>query len=60
MSSKTSVPLLDLGAQNQPLRTEIMEAVGRVIDSGQFILGSEVERLEAAIARVCEIGRAHV
>ncbi|HEX3760812.1 MAG TPA: DegT/DnrJ/EryC1/StrS family aminotransferase, partial [Kofleriaceae bacterium] len=45
-----SVPLVDLAAQHAPLRAEILEAVARVIDSGQFILGPEVERLEAALA----------
>lgn len=58
MSAKLSVPLLDLGAQNHPLRTEIMDALGRVVDAGQFIGGPEVERCEQAVARVC--GTKHV
>ncbi|MBA3465667.1 MAG: DegT/DnrJ/EryC1/StrS family aminotransferase [Deltaproteobacteria bacterium] len=47
-----SVPLLDLAAQNQPLRDEIMAAIGRVVDSGRFILGPDVEKLEASLAAV--------
>src|SRR4051812_43918825 len=48
--STMSVPLLDLAAQNKPLRDEIMSAIGRVVDSGRFILGPDVEKLEADLA----------
>ena len=40
------VPLLDLKAQYQPLRDQILEAVTRVCDSQRFIHGPEVEALE--------------
>jgi dTDP-4-amino-4,6-dideoxygalactose transaminase len=40
------VPLLDLKAQFAPLRTEVLEAITRVCDAQQFILGPEVEGLE--------------
>ena len=50
MSASMSVPLLDLAAQNHPLRDEIMTAIGKVVDSGRFILGPDVEKLEAALA----------
>jgi dTDP-4-amino-4,6-dideoxygalactose transaminase len=52
MSSKMTVPLLDLAAQNQPLRAEVMEAIGRVVDSGRFIMGPEVERFEGSVAQL--------
>jgi dTDP-4-amino-4,6-dideoxygalactose transaminase len=58
MAPISSVPLLDLAAQNRPLRAEIMEAIARVVDGGKFILGPEVERLEAAVAAA--IGARHV
>ena len=58
MDSISSVPLLDLGAQNRPLRAEIMEAIARVVDGGKFILGPEVERFEAAVGAA--IGAKHV
>jgi dTDP-4-amino-4,6-dideoxygalactose transaminase len=58
MAAITSVPLLDLAAQNHPLRAEVMAALARVVDGGKFILGGEVEQFEAAIARA--IGAKHV
>ena len=43
----TKVPLLDLHAQYAPLRDEILAAMTRVADSQRFIMGPEVEALEA-------------
>jgi dTDP-4-amino-4,6-dideoxygalactose transaminase len=40
------VPLLDLKAQYDPLRQELLDAVTRVCDSQRFIHGPEVEGLE--------------
>ncbi len=45
------VPLLDLKAQYQSIKTEVDAAVHRVMDSQQFILGPEVEELEGAVAK---------
>ena len=45
-----TVPLLDLSAQHQALEPELREAFARVLKSGHFILGPEVERLEKMIA----------
>jgi dTDP-4-amino-4,6-dideoxygalactose transaminase len=44
------VPLLDLNAQHAPLKKEILLAVEQVFDSGEFILGSWVQRFEKEIA----------
>ena len=44
------VPFFDLSRQHQTLRPEIDAAVGRVLDSGQFILGPPVQELEQGIA----------
>jgi len=44
------VPLLDLSAQNRPLRDESLAALARVVDSGHFILGAEVEGFERELA----------
>jgi dTDP-4-amino-4,6-dideoxygalactose transaminase len=46
------VPLLDVRRQNAPLAGELCAAAARVIASGTYILGPEVERFEAAAAAV--------
>jgi dTDP-4-amino-4,6-dideoxygalactose transaminase len=47
------VPLLDLKEQNQSLRPEIEAALGRVLDTNNFILGAEVAALEKELAEYC-------
>jgi dTDP-4-amino-4,6-dideoxygalactose transaminase len=47
-----TVPLLDLKLQNVPLAEQLEEAFRRVLYSGQYILGKEVEQLEARLAEV--------
>jgi dTDP-4-amino-4,6-dideoxygalactose transaminase len=44
------VPLLDLQGQHHALRSQLLEAVERVIDTQQFVLGPEVAALENEIA----------
>jgi dTDP-4-amino-4,6-dideoxygalactose transaminase len=44
------VPLLDLKAQYATIREELREAIDRVAESQHFILGPEVEGLEAEVA----------
>ena len=44
------VPLLDLKAQYSTIRSEIRDAIERVVESQDFILGPEVEGLEREIA----------
>ena len=44
------VALLDLQAQLAPIRSEIMSAIERVVDSQKFILGEDVQKLEAQVA----------
>lgn len=46
-----NVPLLDLKPQLAPLRSQIMDAVTRVIDSTGYILGPEVTELENKVAQ---------
>jgi dTDP-4-amino-4,6-dideoxygalactose transaminase len=46
------VPLLDLRRQNEPIRGQLLAAFERVFDSGQFILGKEVEQFESDAAAV--------
>lgn len=52
------IPLLDLKAQFAPLRGRVLDAIARVCDSQQFILGPEVERLERELAELLEISHA--
>jgi UDP-2-acetamido-3-amino-2,3-dideoxy-glucuronate N-acetyltransferase len=47
------VPLLNLKAQYLSIKTEIDEAIARVLDSQRFIGGPEVEALEKEIAAYC-------
>jgi dTDP-4-amino-4,6-dideoxygalactose transaminase len=49
----TKIPLLDLKAQYSAIRSEIGQAIERVVDSQHFILGPEVEALEKEIASFC-------
>lgn len=50
---KQVVPLLDLRAQFAAIRAEVNQAIARVIESQQFILGPEVEALEREVAAYC-------
>ena len=52
------VPLLDLRAQYETLREEMQAAVWRVLESQQFILGSEVEEFEREVAGYAEVRHA--
>jgi dTDP-4-amino-4,6-dideoxygalactose transaminase len=49
-----SVPFLDLLAAYRALQADIDAAVGRVLASGQYVGGPEVECFESAFARYCE------
>ncbi len=49
MSNK-QVPMLDLVGQHAPLRDQILQAVGELIDNGNFILGQAVARFEEEAA----------
>ncbi|MBI3468002.1 MAG: DegT/DnrJ/EryC1/StrS family aminotransferase [Planctomycetes bacterium] len=48
------VPLLDLRAQFATIREEINEAIARVVESQQFILGPELDALEREVAEYCQ------
>ena len=43
------VPMLDLVAEHTPYRSELQSAFDRVLDSGRFVLGPEVEAFEKEI-----------
>ena len=44
------VPFVDLQAQYRTIKTEVDEAIQRVLDTSAFILGREVEEFERAFA----------
>jgi dTDP-4-amino-4,6-dideoxygalactose transaminase len=54
----TNVPLLDLQAQYQPIREEILAAITRVCDSQRFIGGPEVDGLERELAAMLHVRHA--
>lgn len=49
-----SVPFLDLRASVDEIRKEVDEAIARVLDSGHYILGPEVEAFEHEFAAYTE------
>jgi len=49
------IPLNDLKRHHQPLASELTAAVNRVLSSGWYILGPEVEAFEDEFARYCGV-----
>jgi len=47
------VPFLDLSLQNQPLRSEILEAWANTLDGNRFCLGRDVDAFEQSFAQAC-------
>ena len=52
------IPFVDLRRQLAAIRPEIDAAIGRVLDSGQFVLGGEVAAFEREFAAYCGGGDA--
>jgi dTDP-4-amino-4,6-dideoxygalactose transaminase len=52
------VPLLDVNAQNHPLRAELEGAFSRVLTTGRFIFGDEMEALERECAAMIGVKHA--
>jgi len=50
----TSVPLLDVGRGNEPLKQDFKDAFNSIIESGRFIGGPHCQSLEQSMAKVCE------
>ena len=48
--SQINIPILDLKPQYQAIKAEIQVAINQVLDSGQFILGPEVQAFETEVA----------
>jgi dTDP-4-amino-4,6-dideoxygalactose transaminase len=50
----SDVPFVDLSANLADLSPEVFDVVRRVIESGRFVLGPEVDAFEHELARYCE------
>lgn len=57
-TEQRTVPLLDLKAQHGTIRSEVLDALTRVADSQQFVLGEEVRAFETEIAAYCRVKHA--
>jgi dTDP-4-amino-4,6-dideoxygalactose transaminase len=53
-----AIPFLDLRAPYLELKSEIDEAIARVLNSGWYVLGPEVEAFETNFASYCEANHA--
>ena len=52
------VPILDIKLQNDPLMPELRQAFERVMNSGRYILGPEVEQFEGRCAAIAGVEHA--
>jgi dTDP-4-amino-4,6-dideoxygalactose transaminase len=48
------IPLVDLKAQYETIKSEVNAVIAEVLDSSQFILGPKVESFEADFAEYCQ------
>jgi len=53
-----AVPILDLTAQHEPIRTQIDAAIAAVLNENAYILGPHVEAFEQSLARACNVEHA--
>ncbi|MEM9446324.1 MAG: DegT/DnrJ/EryC1/StrS family aminotransferase [Verrucomicrobiota bacterium] len=53
-----NIPLLDVNAQNLPLERELKEAFDRVLQSGKFIMGPDVQAFEQEVAEMLGVPHA--
>lgn len=58
MSSGGGIPFVNLAAQHRVLKDDLLAAVARVLEHGQFILGPEVEEFERRFAAMCGVRHA--
>jgi dTDP-4-amino-4,6-dideoxygalactose transaminase len=52
-SSRAGVPLVDLGWQQQAIAEDVKQGIDRVLATGAFVLGPDVEQFEAEFAAYC-------
>jgi dTDP-4-amino-4,6-dideoxygalactose transaminase len=51
----TPVPFIDLAAQQARIRCRLDEALARVMAHGQYVMGPEIDELEARLAAFCGV-----
>ncbi len=51
----TQIHYTNVADQHKPLREELLEAMGAVLDHGQFIVGREVDEFERRFADLCRV-----
>lgn len=49
------IPLVDLSLQHQQIQTQIEQAIGEIIQQGDFILGQALAEFETAFATACGV-----
>lgn len=54
-SATTTIPLVDLNLQHQPIQTQIEQAIQTVLQRGDYILGQALAQFEAAFATACGV-----
>lgn len=52
-SSETTIAFTDLAAQQQRIRPQLEAAIERVLNHGQYIMGPEIQDLEAKLSSYC-------
>lgn len=55
MKNIMHIPYVNIAAQHAPMKDELLDAVGKIIDKGQFILGDEVLEFEKRFAELCDV-----
>jgi dTDP-4-amino-4,6-dideoxygalactose transaminase len=50
------IPFIDLVRQHAAMKTDLLRAVERVVDTSRFVLGEEGAALERELAAVCGVG----
>ena len=50
-----NIPYVDLAEQHAPIKEKLLEAVGKVLDHGKFVLGDEVAEFEQRFAKLCGV-----
>ncbi len=51
----TPIPFLDLSLMHQEIRISLDAAIRRVLDSGHFVMGPELEAFEQEFAEYCDV-----